>query len=76
MEDSDLRMYSEPEAAKALGVSIVKLRSKAVSGQIKYVLWGSQRRYPHFYLEEWLREQLTNVKNPTKSAGQIRDKIV
>jgi excisionase family DNA binding protein len=62
-EGNNLQMYSEREAAKVLGVSVANLRRKAESGEIKYVLWGSHRRYPHFYLEEWLREQLTNIKD-------------
>jgi excisionase family DNA binding protein len=56
-------MYREPEAAKALGVSQSYLKKKAESGEIKFVWWGRERRYPHFYLEEWLREQLTANDN-------------
>ena len=55
---SSLRMYREREAAEVLGVSITYLKKKAEDGEIKFVWWGNQRRYPHFYLEEWLREQL------------------
>ena len=55
---SPLRMYREREAAEVLGVSLTYLRKKAEDGGIKFVWWGRERRYPHFYLEEWLREQL------------------
>jgi excisionase family DNA binding protein len=51
-------MYREKEAAEVLGVSQTYLRKKAEEGEIKFVWWGRERRYPHFYLEEWLREQL------------------
>jgi excisionase family DNA binding protein len=53
-----LRMYSEREAAQVLGVSRDYLKRMARNGEIQYVSWGLQRRYPHFYLEEWLRKQL------------------
>ena len=76
-----IRMYREREAAEALGVSQTYLRKKAEDGEIKFVWWGRERRYPHFYLEEWIREQLdqTDVKVDAildKITGQIRDKSV
>jgi excisionase family DNA binding protein len=67
-----LRMYREREAAEALGVSQTYLRKKAEDGEIKFVWWGRERRYPHFYLEEWIREQL-NVTD--KNVIDILDKM-
>jgi excisionase family DNA binding protein len=58
MEVNPLKMYTEKEAAKVLNVSCNYLKQMAANGKIRYVSWGTQRRYPHFYLEEWLRKQL------------------
>ena len=67
-----LRLYREREAAEALGVSLTYLRKKAENGEIKFVWWGRERRYPHFYLEEWIREQLNATD---KSVSDILDKL-
>jgi excisionase family DNA binding protein len=78
---SSIRLYREGEAAEALGVSRNYLRKKAEDGEIKFVWWGRERRYPHFYLEEWIREQLNKTDAQVddilgKITGQIRDKSV
>jgi len=57
-----LKMYTEKEAANVLSVSLHYLKQMAVKGDIQYVAWGTQRRYPHFYLEEWLREMLNKSR--------------
>jgi excisionase family DNA binding protein len=67
-----LRMYREREAAEALGVSQTYLRKKAEDGEIKFIWWGRERRYPHFYLEEWIREQLEAVD---KEVNRLLEKI-
>jgi excisionase family DNA binding protein len=78
---SNIQLYNEREASEALGVSRRYLREAAERGEIKFVRWGRERRYPHFYLEEWIREQLDKTDSQadeilSKIAGQIRDKSV
>jgi excisionase family DNA binding protein len=71
-------MYTEKEAAKVLNVSYDYLKQMAVNGEILYVAWGTQRRYPHFYLEEWLRKKLleTSLKDLADPSKITIDNLV
>jgi excisionase family DNA binding protein len=73
-----LRMNREREAAEVLGVSLTYLRKKTEHGGIKLVWWGRERRYPHFYLEEWLREKLleTSLKDLADPSRVTLDNLV
>ncbi len=66
LTQSNLKMLLPKEAAAELGVSVTMLRELVITGELRFIPWGNERRIPRWELRRWQEEKLKEYANSQK----------